>query len=264
VVEGIPVLFRDPARVDAFGLLATLEPVDAVSALASGGPDDAPLPHLLAQLSTYLGTWESGAEALLEKLRALPRVGSLVELGCGVGRSLLELSGRADVAVGLDRSGGLLRVARRLLRGEEVRYARRMAGRTYVADAVRGARADGVQLVCADALEPPFAPGSFDRVVALNLLDNVPSPRALLHHLHQLAAPGGEVVVSSPYSWRDGIVDSAERLPGPDPAAALREEVRALGWRIVDDCEVPWTLRHDARASTTWRVHFLRAHRPTS
>lgn len=262
IVEGIPVVFRDSARADCFGLLAALEPVEAVAALVSAGPDDAPLPHLLAQLSTYLGAWEGGSEALLEKLRSRPAVRSALELGCGTGRALSELAATADVAVGVDRSGALLRAARRLLEGEELRYARRMAGRTYAASSVRGTRRANARLVCADALDPPFAPGGFDRLVAFNLLDNVPSPRALLHHLHQLTAEGGEILVSSPYSWRDGIVDDAERLPGPDPAVALRAEAAALGWRIEDDCDLPWTVRHDARSATAYRVHFLRARPP--
>src|SRR5258708_21336640 len=53
--------------------------------------------------------------------------------------------------------------------------------------------------------------------------------RSLLHHIHQLAAPSGEILLASPYAWRDDVVDSAERLAGADPAAVLRDEVRALG-----------------------------------
>src|SRR4051794_35032266 len=62
VIEGIPVLFRDLAQVDALGLLGALAPVGALAALAAAGPDGAPLPHLVEQLSSYLGTWESGAD----------------------------------------------------------------------------------------------------------------------------------------------------------------------------------------------------------
>src|SRR5205814_527953 len=142
-------------------------------------------------------------------------------------------------------------------------YARKMAGRSYERASVRApAKVTGVDLVCADALDPPFAPGQFDRVAAFNLLDNVRSPRALLHHLHQLAAPGGEVLVCSPFSWRDGIVDAAERLGSDDPAAALRDEARNLGWSIEDEADLPWTLRRDARSATVYQVHWLSARRP--
>jgi SAM-dependent methyltransferase len=263
VIEGIPVLLRDLSRADHFGLLAALGPAQALAALGAAGPDDTALPHMLDQLSTYLETWRDGFDALAGKLRGLGRAGLALELGCGVGRALFELSHTADAVVGLDRSGALLRAAHRLLRGEELHYARRMAGRNYAAASLRAPeRAANVALVCADALDPPFAPGGFHRVVALNVLDNVASPRALLHQMHQLAAPGGELVLASPFAWRDGIVDESERLPGADPAASLRDELRALGCTIEDEADLPWTLRRDARSITIYQVYFVRARRP--
>lgn len=262
VIGEIPVLFRDLSRADHFGLLAALGPPEALAALGAAGPDDSALPHMLDQLSTYLETWRAGFDALADRLRALPRVGSALELGCGVGRALCELSRTAGEVVGLDRSGSLLRAAQRLLRGEELPYARRMAGRNYASAVARApAAAANVSLVCADALDPPFAPGAFERVVALNVLDNVGSPRGLLHQMNLLAAPGGEIVVCSPFAWRDGIVDEGERLAGADPAEALRDEVRALGWTVLEEADLPWTLRRDARSTTTYQVHWLRARR---
>ena len=262
VVDGIPVLLRDLSQADALGLFAPLGAPDALAALAAAGPDGAPLPHLVEQLSSYLPSWEAGFEAIAHKLRGLSRVGLALELGCGVGRGLFELSRCADAVVGLDRGGAFLRAARVLLSGEELPYARRMAGRSYVRATVRAeGPAGNVQLVCGDALDPPFAPGQFARVAALNLLDVVRSPRALLHHLHQLAAPGGEILLASPYAWRDDVVAAAERLGSADPAAALRDEVRALGWSIEDEADLPWTLRRDARALSVYQTHYLRARR---
>ena len=262
VFDGIPVLLRDLAQADALGLFAPLDAPDALAALASAGPDGAPLPHLVEQLSSYLPSWEAGFEAIARKLRGLPRVESALELGCGVGRGLSELARGADAVVGLDRSGAFLRAARVLLSGAALPFARRMAGRAYQRAEIRAeAAADNVRLVCGDALDPPFAPGQFARVAALNLLDAVRSPRALLHHLHQLAAPGGEILLASPYAWRDDVVSSAERLGTTDPAAALRDEVRALGWSIEDEADLPWTLRRDARALSVYQTHYLRARR---
>ena len=262
VIDGIPVLFRDAARADHFGLLARLGPVEALSALGSGGPDGSALPHMLDQLSTYLETWRTGFDALAERLRMRPRTRLSLELGCGAGRALFELARTSERAVGLDHSGSLLRAARVLLRGEEFPYARRMAGHAYAPATARApGRVENVQLISADALEAPFAPGQFDRVVALNLLDNVASPRALLHQLHRLAAPGGEILLCSPFSWRDEIVAPAERIGGTDPASALRDEVTALGWSIEEEADLPWTLRRDSRSSTTYQVHWLTSRR---
>ena len=262
VVDGIPVLLRDLSQADALGLFAPLDAPDALAALASAGPDGAPLPHLVEQLSSYLPSWEAGFEAIAQKLRGRPRVAAALELGCGVGRGLYELARGAEAVVGLDRSGAFLRAAKVLLSGAELPFARRMAGRSYQRAAVRAPSAAGnVQLVCGDVLDPPFAPGQFDRVVALNLLDAVTSPRALLHHLHQLAAPGGEILLASPYAWRDDVVSSAERLGTSDPAGALRDEVRGLGWSVEEEADLPWTLRRDARSLSVYQTHYLRARR---
>jgi SAM-dependent methyltransferase len=278
VVEGIPVLLRETP--DLVGLLSQpLEP-EVAAVLAAPGPDDAPLPHALSRLGSYLDSeWGDhaapppdgpspafGFEALDRKLRerAASRVKLSVELGCGVGRGLSTLARGADLVVGIDKSPQALRFARRILRGEEFRYPRRVAGRSYLPASIRAGAdaAPGAQLICADALDPPLAPGGCGRTVALNLLDAVRSPRALLHHLHQLTVPGGEVIVASPYSWTSGIVDEGERLGTTDPAAALRDEVAKLGWKIEDeDLQAPWTLRRDSRAASAYSVHWLRARR---
>jgi SAM-dependent methyltransferase/uncharacterized protein YbaR (Trm112 family) len=267
VIDGIPVVLRDESLANAWGL-ALGESIASVNERAAH-PEAAALRQSLDHFSTYLdASWGDFAEpegqfgfaALAGELRG-PRVPLALELGCGVGRGVYELSRSADLVVGLDTSGASLRRARAILRGEELSYTRKVAGRSYIAATVRAPAASNVQLVCGDALDPPFAPGAFSRVAALNLLDNVPSPRALLHHLHQLAAPGGEVLLASPFAWRDEIVEPAERLGGADPAAALREEVRALGWMVEEESDLPWTLRQDARTSTTYSVHFVRARR---
>ncbi|HEX9577642.1 MAG TPA: methyltransferase domain-containing protein [Myxococcales bacterium] len=269
MVDGIPVVLRDVSQANSYGL-AFGEPPEKAAARAAD-PDAVALRQSLDHFSTYLdASWgdfatppaEFGFGALAGKLRAAaPRVKLALELGCGVGRGAYELSRSAELVVGLDRSGASLRRARALVRGEELLYARRAAGRSYRPAAAHAPPAKNVELVCGDALDPPFPPGTFGRVAALNLLDNVPSPRALLHHLHQLAASGGEVLIASPYAWRDEIVEPAERLGGADPAAALRDEVRALAWMIEEEAELPWALRQDARTSTTYTVHFIRARR---
>jgi SAM-dependent methyltransferase len=261
-VEGIPILVRELGPADQIALALDLDAPESLAAQAAAGADGEPLPFLVEQLSSYLPAWEAGFEALGEKLRARPRVALALELGCGTGRGLHEIARTADRAVGLDRNPAFLRAARRLLAGNELPYARRMSGRSYARASVRAPSASlNVELVCGDVLDPPFAPGEFDRVVALNLLDAVRSPRALLHHLHQLAAPGAEIILSSPYAWRDEVVPAAERLGTVDPAAALRDEIRALGWTIEDDADLPWTLRRDARALSVYQVHFVRARR---
>ena len=276
VIDGIPIVVRDLAallRTEALAALAGNLGPEVLGLLSSAGPDDGPITHSVAHLGTYLdSSWGDLAEPRLEPLgfagllhkleeRKGARVPLALELGCCVGRGLSSLSRGAELVVGLDRNFAVLRAARLLLSGEELRYARRSSGRSTEPASIRaGAEsAPAVQLVCGDALDPPFAPGLFGRVAALNLLDNVRSPRALLQQLGGLTAPAGELLIASPFAWRSGIVDEDERLLS-DGAEPLRAELQRLGFSIEDEePRLLWTLRHDARSATTYQTHWLRA-----
>lgn len=283
IVDGVPIVLADPGAYLRGDIAAVVErelPPDVAALLVEAMPDDAPYAHLLEHLSIYLDAhWGDcaepppadgafGARALAERIARLPRVERAVELGCSTGRIVAELAGCADHAVGVELSFGALRRARRILDGERVAYGRRVAGRHYAAAAIpAGARAvppERRTLICGDALDPPLIPLRYDRVVALNVIDSVPRPQQLLAVADGLCKPGGEIVLSSPYAWQSSVMDDAERLGGADPAAAVAAILRdgtGLGARyeIVEEAEVPWTLRRDARTIVAYRVHFLRA-----
>jgi SAM-dependent methyltransferase len=287
VVDGVPIVMADPAAYLRAEMATVVErelAPDVVALLIADGPDDAPYPRLAEHLSIYLDAhWGDRAEpppdgpgagfamrAIVEKIaaRAADRVGLAVELGCSAGRIVAELAAGADQVIGLDLHFGAVRRARRLLDGARVDYPRRMIGRRYAAASTsagdRAVPAARRLLVCGDALDPPLIPGAFDRVVALNLLDSVASPTQLLAVLDGLCAPGGELIVSSPYAWQSSVMADAERLGGADPAVDLARILRdgtglSARYRIDDEAELPWTLRRDARSSVSYAIHYLRA-----
>src|SRR5262245_61425802 len=207
-------------------------PAEVVELLVAGGPDDASYPRLVEHLSIYLDAhWGDRAEpppdgpgagfglaAIVDKIaeRAGQRVDVAVELGCSTGRIVAELARGAERVCGLDLSFGAVRRARQLLDGERIEYPRRTIGRCYMAARVaagdRRVAAGRRLLGCGDALDPPLVPGVFGRVVALNLIDSVASPRGLLSVLDGLCAPGGELIVTSPYAWQSSVMADHERL----------------------------------------------------
>lgn len=279
VIDGVPLVMADPSgylRGEAAAVVERdLSPAQ-IALLVEGGPDDAPYPRMVEHLAIYLDAhWGDRSEpagpgfalaAVADKLAALAPVGSAIELGCSTGRIVAELARRAERVAGLDLHFAAVRRARKLLAGERVAYARRMIGRSYAPAVVApGDRtAPGALLVCGDALDPPFVPGAFDRVVALNLLDSVASPRQLLAVLDGLCAPGGELIVTSPYAWQSSVMAEAERFGGEDPAGALRARLEAGTelsgpYRIEDEAELPWRLRRDARSHVSYEIHYLRA-----
>jgi SAM-dependent methyltransferase len=104
------------------------------------------------------------AEADLAGMRVL-------DAGCGMGRYLRVAAEMGARAVGMDLSWALL-AARETTAG-----------------------VGPVELVRGDLLRPPFAPGSFDHIYSLGVLDHTPDPRRAFLALAGLLKPGGRIVI---------------------------------------------------------------------
>jgi len=288
ILDGIPLIVPQLERYLASELPLVIEgdlSPEVAALLALSGPDDAPYTRLLEHLSIYLdahwgdraqpppdlpaGAPAFGMQSLVEHLRAAPTAaptGRAVELGCSVGRGLAELARSSSLVVGIDLHFGALRRARRLLAGEPLRYGRRVSGRHYapVATSAGELATDRVALICADALDPPLVPNAFSRVAALNLVDSVSSPTRLLSVLDGLCAPAGELLLASPYAWQSGIVADEHRPDTDDPAAWFARRLTEgtdleAPYSLVDEAELTWWLRRDARSGHAYAVHWLRA-----
>lgn len=287
IVDGVPLVVPDTAAFLRGQLAQVVEgelAPELEALLAEAGPDEEAWPHQVEHLSIYLDAhWGDrstpkpdgpnpsgrfGMAAIAEKIRerASAPVDRAVELGCSVGRGLAELQAGAKVAVGVELNFGALRRARRLLAGRAVAWPRKITGRHYrTATAHAGDRAaPDAGLVCGDALDPPLVPQTFDRVCAFNLIDSVRSPPQLLSVLDGLLKPGGELLLSSPYTWQSGIVAEDERLGGDDPAGEVARRLRdgvelEARYEIEDEAELTWWLRRDARAGQAYALHYLRA-----
>ena len=282
IVDGVPIVLADPTGYLMNEMTTVverdLEPEVAELLVADGG-DDAPYARLLEHVSIYMdnqwgdrttpppdGPGAGYADAILAKLaeRSAHRVELAVELGCSVGRGVAELARGAAHTVGLDLQFGAVRRARRLLAGDDLVYGRRSIGRHYTRAIARGIPTANVTLICGDALDPPLIPAVYQRVVALNLIDSVRTPRQLLSVVDALCAPGGELILASPYSWQSSFVDDDQRFGADDPATALvglllRGDGLERAYTIEDEAELPWTLRRDARSAATYCIHYIRA-----
>jgi len=91
----------------------------------------------------------------------------------------------------------------------------------------------------------------------------VRDPRILLAVADQLCAPGGELILTSPFSWQSGVVDEDARLGEHDPAAALAAELQggrlSARYAVEEEADLAWWLRRDARSGNLYSVYFVRA-----
>jgi SAM-dependent methyltransferase len=108
----------------------------------------------------------------------------LLDLGCGGGRHAYEAMRRGAQVTALDASEAELKDVATL-----------MTEMTRHDDAVK----DGTGAVmCADALAIPFRDGSFDRVIASEVLEHVPGDQVAMAELARVLRPGGSLAVTVP------------------------------------------------------------------
>jgi len=97
---------------------------------------------------------------------AVPSGGRVLDVGCGEGMLTRELAGRARSVLGVDLDASSIELAR---------------ATTSEAN---------VEFLCADVLQHPFEPASFDAVVSVAVLQHL-GTEAGLRRLGQLVRPGG-------------------------------------------------------------------------
>jgi SAM-dependent methyltransferase len=109
----------------------------------------------------------------------------LLDLGCGFGRHAFEAARRGAAVVALDAGP------------DEVAGVRDTFG--AMADAGElDAETARVGAVLGDALHLPFADGTFDRVIASEVLEHIPDDTDAMAELARVLRPGGTMAVTVP------------------------------------------------------------------
>lgn len=187
--------------------------------------------------------------------------GPVVELGAAAGGVTRCLAEWLDAPVlGLDLSAPLARFAVRALRGGRQAFPLRMAGTAYAErHVVTQPPSRGMAMVwLADATAPPIADGAAGLVVALNLIDCVADPAAVLRGAASLLRPGGKLVLATPCDWSPAATPpemwiGARRgaLAAPDLCAWAEAEG---GLRLRGTKQQPWLVRVHGTATMQYRA----------
>ena len=186
----------------------------------------------------------------------LPSGARALDLGCGVGGLTFELARYCGEVVGIDLSRRFVAAGRELQRRGRIRYDRIEEGAltaSAVAIVPAGIDRSRVRFERGDATALRADLGVFDLVVMANLLDRVGDPLRCLSQLPSLVAPGGQVVISSPYTWLPEYTPRAKWLGGVvrrGRATHTHDTLRrAMGpaFRLIRRLDVPFTIRDHAR-----------------
>lgn len=290
IVDGLPVLVPDVRRYvhdNLFYLLARSDLPPVVESLIgdAAGPGSA-FDSARQHLSSYVwdhwsefdpeeteaapgGIWPSAIVRALDAATTLVGEdlpdGPILDIGCGAGRTVLEMARRSDrMILGIDLGASLARAARRAIVAGRVDYGRRRIGLTYdrrCFDVPLSPPGRADIWIC-DAVSLPFADHGFALAIGLNVLDCLGSPRDGLAEIDRVLIKGGEVVLTVPFDWSAAVTPvenwigghsqrgsprgSGEAIldclltPGPLAVGSLRRKSHAV--------EVPWQVRLHERS----------------
>ncbi|PNW80150.1 hypothetical protein CHLRE_08g380000v5 [Chlamydomonas reinhardtii] len=229
-----------------------------------------------AKLAECLSSWAERAGVLPAAAAdgaSASGSGRALDLGCAVGRSTFELGRRFGEVVGVDISKTFIEVAAKIRDNGRMDYECAVEGETTerltaALPAASAAAAGRCRFLQGDATSlpasSPTAPGSFDAVLAANLLDRVPEPATCLAQIKAALKPGGVALLTSPFSWLEQYTDRSNWLGGRyvdglarRSADALKAAVAELGFEVLEEGSMPLIIREHGRKYQLINAHKL-------
>jgi SAM-dependent methyltransferase len=132
----------------------------------------------------------------------------LLDLGCGAGRHAFEALRRGAGVTAFDYDEAELK--------DVAAMASAMASAGDLPAAARSATTRG------DATRLPFPDGTFDRIIAAEVLEHIPADEATLRELVRVLRPGGRLAVTVPTRWPERICWALDRRYHDTPGGHIR------------------------------------------
>lgn len=181
----------------------------------------------------------------------LPKGGCALDLGCSVGRSSFELARHFDEVVGIDFSHAFIDAANRLKQDGAHPATRLDEGsattqvQVQVDPEIDRSRVSFEQ---GDGQRIRDDIGQFDAVIACNLICRLPEPMRLLNRLPELIKPGGQLFITTPFTWLEEYTPSQNWLGDGalDSFAGLKDALNS-SFSLRERWDLPFLIREHAR-----------------
>jgi putative 4-mercaptohistidine N1-methyltranferase len=180
----------------------------------------------------------------------LPRRRRALDLGCAVGRSSFELARSFDEVTGIDFSERFVAAACEMQNRREaiVRVPREGALEDEMRlELPRDLPVENVRFEPGDACDLRADLAPFDFVLMANLIDRLPDPARCLARLPHLVAPGGGLVITSPYTWLEEYTPREKWLAGPAGTLAELQKILAPAFAFRRALDLPFLIREHRR-----------------
>ena len=174
-----------------------------------------------------------------------------LDIGCAVGRTSFELSLYFEKVTGIDFSSNFIRTANQLKEGLTIPYSILVEGEHYanaLAERPELSNPKRISFQQGDATKLPSNIGSFDFVIAANLICRLSKPEIFLERLPQLVNHGGTLLISTPFTWLEDYT-SKKRWLNKDKASGLYGIKRHLEpfFALKQTKDIPFIIREHVR-----------------
>jgi putative 4-mercaptohistidine N1-methyltranferase len=181
----------------------------------------------------------------------LPRDARALDLGCSVGAASFTLSEFCTEVIGLDYSQAFIDAANQMKLKGSLTAQRQDEAAAQTAIQISppvGARPERLQFVQGDAQALPSNLGQFDCVLACNLICRLRQPQLLLQRLASLLRPGGQLFITTPFTWMESFTPAENWLADgeADSFTGLKDAL-AADFKLEAHWDMPFLIREHAR-----------------
>ena len=189
-------------------------------------------------------------------LDKVPKGARGLDLGCAVGRSSFEMAKHCQEVVSIDFSHAFIERANQLKADGRCYYTHTQEGAIQnKAEAVIDSSIDRSRLKFqqGDAMNLPGDLGTFHVVLMANLIDRLTQPTDCLSRLASLVEKGGQLIITSPYTWLEEYTPKENWLGGYEDNGKSVSTLDGLKGTLEKDFDLqttkdlPFLIREHAR-----------------
>jgi len=175
------------------------------------------------------------------------------ESGCSVGASAFELARTCHHVEASDYSDSFITAAQKLKETGRHSGERLLEGAiTAPFDAIVPPEIDRSRVLFAvqAATHLPQSMGPYDVVLAANLICRLPNPESFLSRLEGLVKPGGQLLLTTPFTWLEEYTPRDHWIGGIDPDRRSEEELSkrlSEEFRLHRRVDLPFLIREHER-----------------